>query len=456
MKKILTIVLTFVVLIVLAACGSKSPSSTDLPTSSKEEVTESKPTVKDSFKGSIEEVVLVDESGVKITAKKLEYSSWNATLSLSLENNTDKELSFHAGSVGYSVNSVNGYMVSDGYLWEAVAPGMTANEKMNFSLDELRVYGITDIADLGVGFSISDDDYNEVLVTGPIHIKTSSADSYDLSKDTFKETMKDGGILKQLNASEVYAAEDALFNESGFKCLYQEIVENKDGEKTLFMEVENTSSEDVFFTTSNVLLNGVTASSGIWSSDYVEAGKRAVLDITMDSVMDKNEAEAYGITEFKEIAFDLAVRNSDSSVLMNKHIDIPFNGTGASIDDSGDVLYDANGIKLISKGLKEDSSKYSDDLHFLIMIKNDSGQEIYVSTDFGDTYVNKTKVSDITFGETVASGQTAILDMELMVRSLKENGLTIDNITSISTKLVIRDEYFSEIDTAAIEASFNK
>ena len=59
----------------------------------------------------------VPDSGIKIfTATELSYTDYSAELNLLIENNSDKNLSFISGSMGYSCNAVNGYMVNDGYL----------------------------------------------------------------------------------------------------------------------------------------------------------------------------------------------------------------------------------------------------------------------------------------------------------------------------------------------------
>lgn len=101
---------------------------------------------------TMEETVLVDESNVKITATALKYTAYDVKLSLTIENNSDQDLSFYAGTLGYSCNSINGWMVDDGYLNADVPAGKKANESVEFDIDELVLLGITDIADLELGF----------------------------------------------------------------------------------------------------------------------------------------------------------------------------------------------------------------------------------------------------------------------------------------------------------------
>lgn len=66
-----------------------------------------------SKSAALAETIMVDESGVKITATRLSYNNYAVELELTIENNSGKDLSFISGSMGYSCNSVNGYMVAD-------------------------------------------------------------------------------------------------------------------------------------------------------------------------------------------------------------------------------------------------------------------------------------------------------------------------------------------------------
>lgn len=76
-----------------------------------------------STNAKIEETVLVDESGIKIIANALNYTQYSVDVDLTIENNTEKDLSFCCGTMGYSCNSVNGYMTNDGYMNTKVGAG---------------------------------------------------------------------------------------------------------------------------------------------------------------------------------------------------------------------------------------------------------------------------------------------------------------------------------------------
>ena len=67
-------------------------------------------------------------------------------------------------------------MVPEGYLNCDVAAGKKANDTISIGYDTLMLYGIYEIADIEIGFDISDDDYNHTY-TGPRTIQTTAVDS---------------------------------------------------------------------------------------------------------------------------------------------------------------------------------------------------------------------------------------------------------------------------------------
>ena len=143
--KLLSALLTIVMLTTLTACGGSSTgqgseSGGSTPSNGQpapmDEILEAFGTT-----ATLDETVMVDEGGVTITATGLTYTAYSADLELTIENNSGKNLSFVSGSLGYSCNSINGYMVEDGYLNCDVANGKKANESISFGYDALMLYG---------------------------------------------------------------------------------------------------------------------------------------------------------------------------------------------------------------------------------------------------------------------------------------------------------------------------
>lgn len=207
---------------------------------------------------TIEETVLVDENDVKITVTGIKYTAYAVKLDLTIENNSDQNLSFHAGTMSYSCNSVNGYMVDDGYLYADVGPGKKSNKSVSFSVDELTLLGITDIADIEIGFSITTDGYDDYLITGPRQVRTSLADSYDYTVDTYRQAIADSGLARQLGFTVIHESGETPFDQKGVRVLSQVLVTNSSGEPVLLVEVENTSGEMVYVSVGDTSLNGLS------------------------------------------------------------------------------------------------------------------------------------------------------------------------------------------------------
>ena len=241
MKKRFAILLAAVML--LSACSGTAPegiSSSGQPGKSESGTVSARPSGGDPVQfdpsATLEETVLVDESDVKITATGLKYTAYDVKLSLAIENNSDQNLSFYSGTLGYSCNSVNGYMVDDGYLNADIAAGKKSNETVSFSVDELTLLGISDIADIELGFHITADRYNDYLLTGPRQLRTSIADSYDYKADTYRQSIVDN--ISALGSTVDCDSEEVVFDQKGIRVVSQTLVTNSSGKQALLVEAE--------------------------------------------------------------------------------------------------------------------------------------------------------------------------------------------------------------------------
>lgn len=100
---------------------------------------------------TISEIVLVDEAGVKITAKSLDVDEfWGPEIKLLIENDSGKDLTFQCRNA-----SVNGYMVET-MMSVDVVNGKKANDCLIFMDSDLESCGIDAIADMEFSFYIFD------------------------------------------------------------------------------------------------------------------------------------------------------------------------------------------------------------------------------------------------------------------------------------------------------------
>ncbi|MBQ9742294.1 MAG: hypothetical protein IJV88_01285 [Ruminococcus sp.] len=98
-------------------------------------------------------------------------------------------------------------------------------------------------------------------------------------------------------------------------------------------------------------------------------------------------------------------------------------GFDYSYDESGSVIYDQDGVKIVFQRLFVTDNTYDGDTEYypIIFIKNESDEIIYVQDT--EVRVNGIEV-DATFGEFVYTGKRMISEVSLYEDNLAENGIT--------------------------------
>lgn len=451
----------------LAACGNNNvePGGTTLSSSqsnnSSSEIKPDEPPKQNDEKlgafsktATLVETVMVDEGGVKITATGLSYNNYAVELELTIENNSGKDLSFISGSMGYSCNSVNGYMVTDGYLNCDVANGKKENDSISFSYDAMMLYGINEIADIEIGFDISDEDYNHTY-TGPRQVKTSVFDSHDYSKDFYQETITSRAAMNTFTYDITYFSQDNLYNESGIKLLSSGLMINKNGNTVLLLELENTTSDTVYISTSDIALNGLIVTSSTWSSDAINAGKCCIVDIEISSVLDSEYWVIYGINTIGSISLTLTQRNFDgNNITKEVPVNIVVSNSKSEFDTSGTEVYNTNGLRIVSKTVIEDSSEYSADMYVLLLAENNSGKTLSIDDVYDSLSVNGFMTDYSYYSKELRNGESTVLEIKLWESSLEDNKISsVSDVKEVELGLEIKESR-NIIDTPVIKISF--
>jgi hypothetical protein len=280
MKKALSIIIVLALMVSLVACGS---TNTDVQKPSDVSTTntssENKQTGKQEV--TIAETVLVDEAGVKITAKGLDYESFlGVKVKLLIENNSGKDLTFQCRD-----SSVNGYMV-DTLMSVDVVNGKKANDSLTLSDSDLELCGINEIADIELSFHIFESDgWDTYLDTNKVQIKTSIADTYNYSFDDSGDLAYQGNNVKVVVKG--LAEDDSILGPS------------------VVVYIENSSDKDITVQTRDVSINGFMVSA-IFSSE-VTVGKHAVDTIAfLSSDLEENE-----ITKIEDVELSFHIFESD-------------------------------------------------------------------------------------------------------------------------------------------------
>ena len=287
MKRTLAIILAIILAMSLVACGSpsdeeiKEPSNVVTGDNTEEGQQEEQVEEPEETEATISETVLVDEAGIKITAKSLEVDEvFGPEIKLLIENNSGKDLTFQCRNA-----SVNGYMVET-MMSVDVVNGKKANDSLTFMQSDFEACGIETIADMEIAFHIFDmADWETYLDTDAIQIRTSIADTFEYTYDDNGDLAYEGNGIKVVIKG--LAEDDSIFGPS------------------IVTYIENTGDKDVTVQTRDVSVNGFMVEA-VFSCDVV-AGKRAVDTITfMESDLEQN-----GITTIENVELSFHVFDFD-------------------------------------------------------------------------------------------------------------------------------------------------
>lgn len=288
MKRTLAIILCVILSVSLAACVSTSDCEVQEPSNvstdnGPAEVQQEEP-AKDTQESeiTINETVLVDEPGVKITANGLEVGGiFGPEVKLLIENNSGKDLTFQCRN-----SSVNGYMVET-MMSVDVVNGKKANDSLTFVSSDLKTCGISEIADMEFSFHVFDSEsWEDYLNTDKIQLRTSIAESFEYIYDDSGNIAYEGNGVKIVIKG--LAEDESLFGPS------------------IVTYIENTGDKDITVQTRDVSVNGFMVDA-TFSCD-VTTGKRAVDTITfMESSLEEN-----GITSIDDVELSFHVFDSNS------------------------------------------------------------------------------------------------------------------------------------------------
>lgn len=283
MKRIVSVLLAVLLLLSLVGCGGSSSGGTQNPddavnsgnTQDDQQKTDATPT-----DVSIEETVLLDEAGIKITAKSMDVDSWlGAEVKLLIENDSGQDVTIQCRN-----SSVNGYMV-DNIMSVDVVNGKKANDSLTFMSSDLEACGIKTIADMEFSFHIfTTEDWDTYLDTPQIQLKTSAADTYTYTFDDSGTLAYEGNGVKIIVKG--LSEDDSLFGPG------------------IVVYIENNSNRNITVQTRDSSVNGFMVDT-IFSADVV-VGKHAVDAITiMSSDLEENAITAIETVELSFHLFDM-------------------------------------------------------------------------------------------------------------------------------------------------------
>ena len=287
MKKQIALLLAIFMIFALSACRSDNPAAGEptaaaANTSSGTNADPNGDVTSEAGNGeTVEETVLVDQEGLKITAVSLDTAAlFGPELTLRMENNTDKTLVFQ-----------NNYVVVNGYMADAVfscevAAGEQAENVLTLMDTDLEASGVETITDLEISFHVVESGTWEAYYDSPLlPLKTSASGDYTQVYD-------DSGKV--------------IFDKNDLKLVAKGIQDEGQLGQGLYIYIENNSDSTVTVSSNDVSVNGYIIDS-IFSTDILP-GKRAVQSI----LFLKNELETFDITRIYQVELSFRVFDAEN------------------------------------------------------------------------------------------------------------------------------------------------
>ena len=173
--------------------------------------------------------------------------------------------------------------------------------------------------------------------------------------------------------AEITVAETVLYDVDGVKVTATGYEEGWTGPEIKIL-VENNSDKNVLITSDSVSVNGYMMPFAALYAE-VAAGKKANETLSLMS----SELDRSGIDVLAELQFYLQIQNPETweTVATSELLTLTTSAAPYEqpVDDSGDVLFDSNGIRIICKGLKQDIIW---DGTVVFYMENNSGKEISI------------------------------------------------------------------------------
>lgn len=231
---------------------------------------------------SIEEQIVFDQDGIRITATgiDIEGSFMGSELRFLIENESDKSITVQTRSV-----AVNGYM-TDALMSADVAPQKKNNDTLTFSASSLEECGIGTIAEIEFSFHIFDSEtWDDLIDSDLICLRTSCADSYTQAYD-------DSG--------------DLIYEDDSVKIISKGMVSDGIFGPEVKLYIENKLEQNITIQTRDTSIDGFMLDASF--SPEIAAKKRAISSITFMS----SDLEENGLTNFSSVETSFHIFYTDS------------------------------------------------------------------------------------------------------------------------------------------------
>ena len=286
MKKYLALLLVVVVTLTMVGCGKSKKEETAPKT-----VTNKSTSI---TKANISEKVIMEEEGIKVTAKSISYTGNSADIKLLIENNTENDLSFSSNLL-----SVNGIMIDSG-LYANVAAGKKSNETISLYNEDLKQANIEALKDIEFELEAS--------------LNSGSYDTVATSSVTLTTDVKNYTQKYNTKGTVVVDEQDIKIYVLGKK------VNKKYGDVDIEVYIENNTDKTIKVSTDNESIDGFMVDASFYTS--VKPGMKAYDSISLyGDELKENELEDF---TSMELVFDIYDSETYRSIVKTDTITLEF------------------------------------------------------------------------------------------------------------------------------------
>lgn len=249
------------------------------------------------------------------------------------------------------------------------------------------------------------------------------------------------------DTSTVTIEEQVLYDENDIKITATGMDDGLFGTE-LTLLIENNSSTDITVQARDSNVNGFMVDT-MMSAD-VAAGKKANDSLTFET----SGLKDCGIEQIATMEFSFHIFNTETwDTIVDTDlitVDTSIADTYVQeVDDSGEVLVDSNGVKIVGKGLSADDSFWGPGV--ILYIENNSDQNVTVQVR--DVSINGFMVSS-SMSEDVIIGKKAMSAVQFFSSDLEDNAITDITDVELYFHIFESDSFDTIFDSDVISISF--
>lgn len=215
------------------------------------------------------------------------------------------------------------------------------------------------------------------------------------------------------------------------------------------LNIRNESDKNITVQTGASAVNGMMFTGTL--SEDVAAGKTANSSISfLNTEMDANNIKTIG-----EMTIDLHIYDTDAWQMIDDPEPVTLKTTAdgtftQECDDSGDVIYDNNGIKVVCKGLNPQDSWIGPGIE--LYIENNSDQ--YTTIQTCNTSINDIMIDPV-FSQNMMPHTKVVTSISFLDKVLTDNNIETISKAEFNLRFFSTKDMMQEPDSDKITLSFN-